>query len=482
MNILSSKFKSVFFAVIPVILIVIFYNFFINTIEINILTNFFISCFVLIVGLTFFLIGVDIGITPFGNLTGEKIAKKNKIYLLIVFGLILGFVISIAEPSLLVLSEEISVATSRQINTMTLVYIASIGLAISTVIGLLRIVFNIPLHLILFIMYLIIFVLLIFADLHFLSISFDISGATTGVLSVPFILALGRGITLIKKDSKSSEKDSFGLISILSAGVIIAVLIYSFFVNIDSINVVEEINNYKMFYSVFKETVIIFLPLFIIFNFMNLIYFKLNFRNFKRILFGFIYSFIGLLLFLFSINFGFMDMGFFIGESLSNINSYLILLFSFFMGFVVILAEPAIYILVSQIEEVTGGYINRKIILFSISVGVGIAILISVYKIMNPNLELWHILLSGYLIAIILNYITPKLFVGISFDAGGVATGPMIVTFILPFIMGLSTFLSNNSILSAFGMISLVALFPIITVQILGIVFKIKSRKEINNE
>ena len=482
MNILSLKLKSVFFAVVPVIFIVLVFSIFIPSISFNMIFTFLISSFLLIMGLTFFLIGVDIGITPFGNLTGEKIAKKNKIYLLVIFALILGFVISIAEPSLIVLSKEISAATFFKVNSMTLIFIASIGLAISTVVGLIRIVFNIRLHLILLIMYLVIFILAIFADLKFLSFAFDISGATTGVLSVPFILALGRGITLLKKDSKSSEKDSFGIIGILSAGVIISVLIYSFFVNINSITVVNTVIDTNIFLSTLYEVSIVFLPLFSIFLVLNFVFFNLDKKNLKRIIFGFIYSFIGLLMFLFSIKYGFMDMGYIIGSNLLNINRCVILLISFVIGFIVILAEPSINILVSQVEEVTGGYINKSVILFSICIGVGLAILLSVVKIMNPVIELWHLLLPGYIIAIILNYITPKLFVGISFDAGGVATGPITVTFLLSFISGLSSFLSSNSVLEGFGMISLVALFPILTIQILGIVYIIKSRKELNNE
>ena len=476
MNIFEEKLKSVIYSVLPVVLIVLIFGLFLGKVDPLMYLDFFSGTMFLILGLTLFLLGVDIGITPFGNLTSPAIAKKNNVKLIIIFGLILGFTISIAEPSLIVLANQVSNMSSGAINSMILLFIVSFGLAIGVVIGFLRIIYNQPLHMILLFMYLIIFVLSFFTDGIMFEIAFDASGATTGVLAVPFILALGRGITALRKDSKASEKDSFGLVSIASAGAIISVMIMDLFIKIDS----SLINNsdfeamgsrLDIFKSVTFESIISLMPILLIFVFMNIFYFKLTKSSFKKIIIGFIYSFLGLVFFLYGINSGFMEMGYLIGQTLGN--SEVLLLFSFFIGFATILAEPAVHVLTSQIEEVTSGYVKRRLILSSLAIGVGLAVLLSVYKILNPSIMLWHYLLPFYLSAIIMNYITPKLFIGIAFDAGGVATGPMTATFILAFITGITS--SIGSYQDAFGMIALVAIIPVLIIQILGILYKIKS-------
>jgi hypothetical protein len=479
MNIFEEKLKSVVYSVLPIVLIVVLFGLFLGKIETTMYLDFFSGTMFLILGLTLFLLGVDIGITPFGNLTSPAIAKKNNLKLVIIFGLILGFTISIAEPSLIVLANQVSSMSGGTINSLLLLFIVSLGLAVGMVVGFLRIIYNQPLHMILLFMYLIIFILSFFTDGIMFQIAFDASGATTGVLAVPFILALGRGITLLRKDSKASEKDSFGLVSIASAGAIIAVMIMDLFIKIDS-SVIDSSNSFELmgsrfdiFKNVLNESLISLIPIILIFIFMNIFYFKLNKSKFKKIIIGFIYSFLGLVFFLYGINAGFMEMGYLIGTTLGT--SEMLLLVSFFLGVATILAEPAVHVLTAQIEEVTSGYVKRRLILAALSLGVGLAVFLSVYKILNPDIMLWHLLFPLYLTAIIMNYITPKLFIGIAFDAGGVATGPMTATFILAFITGVTS--SIGSYQDAFGMISLVAVIPILVIQILGIVYKVKSSK-----
>lgn len=480
MNILQEKFKNVILSVIPIVLIVFLFGILTSKIDTTMCFNFFTGTIFLIIGLTLFLLGVDIGITPFGNLTSKAIAKKNNLSLIIIFGLILGFTISIAEPSLIVLAKQAEHLSLSQLNSITLIFSVSAGLSVGMVIGFLRIIYNQPLHMILLFMYLIIFLLSFFTSGVIFQIAFDASGATTGVLAVPFILSLGRGITLLRKDSKASEKDSFGLVAIASAGAIISVMLMDIILNLDLKLIQndvskEVVSNLNLFLFAIKDSFISFSPILLIFIGMNIIFFKLDKNNFKKIIMGFIYSFLGLVFFLFGINTGFMDMGYLIGTTLGN--SELLLLFSFFLGFATILAEPAVHVLTSQIEEVTSGYIKRKLILLSLAIGVGIAVLLSVYKILNSEILLWHFLLPLYILAIILNYVTPKLFIGIAFDAGGVATGPMTATFILSFITGITS--SLGALQDSFGMIALVAIIPIIVIQILGIIYKTKSSKEV---
>ena len=482
MNIFSEKLKDVLSSVLPIVLVVIIFSFFSININNTELINFGIGTIFLICGLTLFLVGVDIGITPFGNLTGPSIAKKNNLKLLIIFGLILGFTISIAEPSLIVLSNEISSMSSGSISSLLLIIITSLGLSVGMVMGLVRIIYNHPIHIVLLIMYLTIFALSFFTDNIILQIAFDTSGSTTGVIAVPFVLALGRGITLLKKDSKASEEDSFGLVSIASAGAIISVMILGIFMNgnLNDLSVVSKTTNLDkldIFFNSLINSIISFLPIIIIFFVMNKFYFKLNIRKFRKIIFGFIYSFIGLVLLLHGIDSGFMHMAYTIGLEIGTFNNSIILSFAFLLGLLTILAEPALHVLVSQIQEVTSGYIKKKVVLLSISIGVGFAVLLSALRILIPDIELWYLLLPLYLIAIIFNYITPKLFVGIAFDAGGVATGPMTATFILAFINGITK--SVGGISYSFGMISLVAVIPILVIQILGIIFKFQSQKEV---
>jgi hypothetical protein len=228
-----------------------------------------------------------------------------------------------------------------------------------------------------------------------------------------------------------------------------------------------------------SESFIAILPLLVISFVSQKISFKLDKRAFSKILKGFIYTFIGLLIFLVGVNAGFMDVGIAVGFSLASLeNKWYLIIIAFIIGFVTILAEPAVYVLTHQIEEVTGGYVKRKAVLISLSIGVGFAVALSVIRIIVPEIQLWHYLLPGYIIAIALSYFVPKLFVGIAFDAGGVATGPMTATFILAFTQGAAESIEWASVLKdGFGMISMVALTPIITLQILGLIFKIKSQK-----
>ena len=229
MNVILLKFKEVFSSILPITVLVLILNFTLTPIETPAIIKFIIGSLFVMVGLTIFLFGVDIGITPFGNLTGASLAKTNKLWIVIIAGLILGFFISIAEPALIVLANQVGIVTSGQISELSILIVVSIGLAIMLALGFIRILYNIPLYKVLFALYIIIFGLSLFTSPEFLAISFDASGATTGVLAVPFILALSVGISKLKKDSKASENDSFGMVAIASAGAIIGVMILDIF-------------------------------------------------------------------------------------------------------------------------------------------------------------------------------------------------------------------------------------------------------------
>ncbi len=489
MNVLINKFKEVTFAVLPITLIVLILNFFVAPIGTDLILRFIIGAIFVIVGLSIFLFGADIGMQPMGSLMGESLAKSKKIYLIVIFGFILGFLITIAEPDLQVLALQVSGVTSGAISKTILLIVVSIGVGALLVLGLMRIVFNIPMSKILTILYGGIFLLAIFSSSEFLAISFDAAGATTGSMTVPFILALGLGVSSVK-GGKMAEEDSFGLTAIASTGPIISVLIMSILSKVDKLtgtlaydstvtkgvfrHFIEEIPHE------FFNVAIALLPIFLMFCIFQIFFLKISKKKFIKILKGLLYTFIGLVLFLTGVNAGFMEAGSAIGHAVASLeHNWILIPIGFILGFTVIFAEPAVYVLNEQVEDVTSGHIKKKVILYTLSIGVAFAVALSMLRIMVPAIKLWHYLLPGYLLAIAMSYFVPKIFVGIAFDSGGVASGPMTATFILAFAQGAAEAIDGaNVLIDAFGIIALVALTPLIAIQILGLIYKRKSVKK----
>ena len=488
MNIILEKFKEVLTSVLPIVFIVLLLNFTLVPLGEEIVV-FLVSSVFLLIGLTGFLIGVEVGISPIGDHMGEGLARSGKLWIVLLLGLVLGFLISIAEPDLHIVANQVAQVSGGLISKMSIVLVVSVGIAIMLAVGLARIMYNIPLYMVLTVLYAVILVMTFFASQDFIAISFDASGATTGALTVPFVLALALGTSKLKKDSKASEKDSFGLVAIVSTGAIIAVMLMSIIKNMGKISgslPTAELSGDigQRFIDVFLETVpevatalfpVIFL--FFVFNFVML---KLNRRELRKIIVGVFFTFSGLVVFLVGVNAGFMQIGSIIGESVANSGNLLYPVgLAFVLGFVTILAEPAVYVLTHQIEEVTSGYVKRTLVLATLAIGVGVAVALAVLRIMVPQLQLWQFLLPGYLIATVLMYIAPKLFVGIAYDSGGVASGPMTATFILAYTQGIANATPTADVFSdGFGVIAMVAMTPLIALQLLGILFKIKSKKD----
>lgn len=488
MSVLISKFKEVLSSVLPITMIVLILNVTLTPLEGSVMFRFIVGVFFIVIGLTIFLVGVDLGITPIGNHMGATLAKTNKLWFIGVAGLILGFFISVAEPDLHILAGQVDAVTSGMISKGSIVVVVSIGIAILLTIGLGRIVYNFPLYRMLTIIYFIIFALALMTSREFLAISFDASGATTGALTVPFILALAMGVSKLKKDSKASEKDSFGLVAIASTGAILSVMIMSILSKTDkitgSLEKGESSNSIiapfiHEFYKVVPEVAIALLPILIMFLIAQRFSFQLSRREVNRIVFGILLTLIGLVLFLVGVNAGFMEVGSAIGFSIASIdNNFYLILVGFVLGAVTILAEPAVYVLTYQIEEVTSGYVKRSVVMFTLTIGVGIAVALSIVRILIPELQLWQYLLPGYLISISLSYIVPKLFVGIAFDSGGVASGPMTATFILAYTQGAAEAVEGaNVLVDGFGVIAMVAMTPLIALQLLGLIYKLKDKK-----
>jgi hypothetical protein len=489
LNVFTEKIREVFFSVLPVTLIVLIFNLTVTPLGFPLLMRFLFAALLITIGLAIFLIGVDLAVTPLGSLTGENIIKKNKLWILLLSGVILGFFISVAEPGLLVLANQVALVTAGHVSAAGLVVMVSVGLGLLMAAGFVRIVYNVPLNKTLTGLYILTFVLALITKSEFLAIAFDASGATTGVMAVPFILALGMGVSAMKKDSKASEKDSFGLVAITSVGAILGVQLMSIFSGTielgDSLHVAlsTETGFIRPFLEALpgalQETSFVLLPLVVIFLTLQQILFKLNKKAFSRILKGFVYTFAGLVVFFTGVNAVFMDAGSMVGYKIAGTgNNFLVIVTGFFLGFTTILAEPAVHVLTHQIEDVTSGYVKGKAVLGALALGVGIAVAVSMLRILIPGFQLWHFLLPGFIIAIGMSYFVPQLFVGIAFDAGGVATGPITATFILAFTQGVAEAVEGASVLiDGFGMIAAVALLPIITLQLLGLIFQIKTRK-----
>jgi len=489
LNIITTKLKEVSGSVLPILGLVLGLHFWVVPLPSVMLWRFLIGTLLVIFGLTLFLLGVELGITPLGSLTGKALSKSKSLLVLLISGLILGFFISVAEPGLLVLANQVNVVSSGSISSHSILIIVSIGMAIMISVGFLRIFFNIPLFKLLLVLYGLVFVFSLFTSRAFLAIAFDASGATTGILAVPFILTLSFGISKLKKDSKASEKDSFGLVAIASIGAILSVLIFDVFTPDQtftatltssletSTSVIAPFFN-VISASLFESLMAIF-PLAVIFMVLQKLFFKLKRLAVRKMITGFVYVLIGLLLFLMGVNAGFMDVGTYLGQSLVVKQPIIIIIVGFILGALTILAEPAVYVLTHQIEDVTSGYIPRLAVLLPLSLGVGLAIALSVIRILVPSIQLWHYLLPGYIISLGLMFFVPKLFIGIAFDAGGVATGPVTATFILAFIQGAAfTYEGADLLIDGFGMIAMVAMIPIITLQILGLVFKRVTQKK----
>jgi len=453
------------------------------------LVRFLLGAFLIVIGLTIFLFGVDKGVQPLGHAVGKSIVKTNKLKILIISGLILGFVVSMAEPGLIVFAKQVELITTHKIDATTLLIVVSTGIAAILAFAFFRIVRYIQLQIVFIILYVVIGLLAIFTEPEMLVIAFDASGSTTGILTVPFILAVTFGLSRLNKKRLDAENNSFGTIGVISAGAIISVLLLSIMtpntIFLGSLDV--EIDTHQsllypftsQFSDILIDSFIVFIPLVMVAIIFQITFMKIKRNSFIKMLKGFLYAFTGLTIFLLGVNAGFTDVGTLFGHELAILdNSFLILLISFILGLFTVLAEPAVHVLTEQIEETTSGSITKQSVLFALAIGVGLAVMLSMLRVYIRPLQIWHYLLPGYVIALSLMFFIPKVFIGIAFDAGGVATGPITATFILAFMQGAAEAVDGaNVILDGFGMISMVALTPIITLELLGLIFKLKTKK-----
>ncbi len=490
MGALGEKLREVTTSVLPVTLLVIILHLSFTPLPLLMFWRFIIGALIIIIGLAIFLLGVDIGATPIAHYGGEVLVKSNKIWFVFGGGLFFGFLISVAEPDLQILADQIAHFTAGKMGRWEIIIVVSIGVGLLIGIGLYRILRKIKLKYILWLTYAIILILAIFVPPAFHAFAFDASGATTGAITTPFILALAAGVSRIFDGRSKDAADSFGLAGLASAGCIVAVLFRGIFAG--DMQIVGDMDIpvsggeghlFSSFLAVFgrftKEASLSIAPLILIFLLMHFFALKLNKRQLVRVLIGLFYCLVGLIIFMVGVTGGFMEVGSLVGMKLAAIKNGPLLFFTgFFLGMFTVLAEPAVPILSKQVEAETSGFIPRKLVLIFLSGGVAISGGLSMLRVLIPGLALWHILLPGYIIVMILSLFTPDIFIGVAFDAGGVASGPMTATFILAFAQGAAHQVeSANVLLDGFGIIALVAMMPLIALQTLGIIFRIKTAR-----
>ena len=474
------KLKETCISVVPIIVIVLLLNFTIAPVGSATLVRFLAGSLLVIAGLTLFLVGADLGISPIGQKAGAALTAKRTLLLLIGAAFAIGFFITIAEPDVQVLATQV-VGVNPAVPKMPLILMIAIGVGFFVVVGLLRIVFNLSYRWLLIISYGIVFLCARITDPAFMAVGFDAGGATTGPMTVPFIIALGVGVAS-SKGGAATRDSSFGLTGIASIGPILAVLLLGIMTS-GSASGAEagsqvEFNGFiAVMPEVAKEILSSLLPMAVMFIIFQLTLIHMPPYQVRRMVTGLIYTYIGLVLFMTGVQGGFMMVGSTIGAVVGGLSYRWILIpIGLVLGAVVVCAEPAVWVLNEQIEEISGGHIKKRFMLISLSVGIALAIGLSMYRVLS-GASLWQFIIPGYALAVVLTFFTPKLFTAIAFDSGGVASGPMTSTFILSFTLGASNAGGGNPVLDAFGVIAMVAMTPLITIQILGLVFSMKEKQ-----
>lgn len=517
---LKQKLKETISSVAPIMAIVLILGLTIAPMTAEQILRFITGGILVIIGLTFFLSGVDMGILPIGERSGAALTSKRNLPLLLAASFFIGFMITIAEPDVQVLADQVR-GIDPNVSKWGLIIMIAAGVGLFVTIGILRTILSIPLKIILILSYVVVFALAFFTPAEFQGVAFDSGGATTGPMTVPFIMALGMGVAAVRAahghgKANSSSDDSFGLTGIASVGPVFAVCLYGILLanfgkeNADLVSAasVEETVSGMGIYlhllpDVFSEVVRALAPLVAMAILFQITLMKLPPFQVIRMVRGLLFSFVGLVIFLVGAKGGFMPAGEELGESLGRlaisgdkmlaimdasgvvehslkipgiVEIIILILVGCVFGAVVVCAEPAVWVLTEQVEGVTGGTIKRKVMLVALSAGVALSIGLSMVRVLF-GFSLWYILIPGYAVALLLTFFCPNLFTGIAFDSGGVASGPMTSTFILSFTLGASAATGGNPAVDAFGVIALVAMTPLIAIQILGIVFKVKSKR-----
>ncbi len=478
---LKEKTNEALSSVIPITVIVLILSATLVPMAIGTLALFLMGAALLIIGMGFFQLGAEVSMTPLGQGIGGRIVRQKSIVFAVIICFFIGALITISEPDLQVLANQVAA-----IPNAVLIWTVAAGVGAFTAVAVLRILFHIPLKRILPVLYLLLFVLSIFVPKNFLAVAFDAGGVTTGPMTVPFIMALGIGFSSVRR-GKDGNDDSFGLIALCSVGPILMVMLLGIFYHPSEatynaaslapvlttqdvvLQFLQEVPSYAA--EVLQST----LPIVGVFLIFQLLTHHYHRQQILRMLIGFAYTIVGLILFLTGVNVGFAPVGNLLGSGIAS-GSYrwILVPIGIVIGYYIVKAEPAVQVLNLQVEEITGGMISRNTMNRTLQAGVACAVALSMVRVLT-GISIYWILIPGYLAALIMTRFVPTVFVGIAFDSGGVASGPMTSTFLLPLAMGACNAVGGNIVTDAFGVVALVALAPLIAIQIMGLLYQHKA-------
>ena len=483
-TIINEKVKEAFSSVLPITLIVLALCFTIVPIDSGTFLSFILGAFLVIVGMGLFTLGADTAMTPIGEYVGTTVMRSKKIWIIVLVCFIVGVLITISEPDLTVLATQLE----QTIDKWTLIITVGVGVGVFLVIAFLRIVLKINLSYLLIGCYAVVFTLSFFVPETFVPLAFDSGGVTTGPMSVPFIIAIGTGVASMRSD-KGAENDGFGLTALCSVGPIIAVMILGIIFKPDNFAVSDNIvippANSKVLLDSYlvalphymKEVGIALLPIVAFYFIFRIFGYKTGKSELIRILIGVLYTYVGLVFFLLGVNVGFLPVGSYLGEVLGSLDyNWIVVPIGMVIGYFVVAAEPAVHVLTKQVYEITSGAIPKKALRISLMLGVAVSVGLAMLRIVL-NIPIMYFLIPGYLIALVLTFFVPNIFTAIAFDSGGVASGAMTASFLLPLALGVCKASGGNVATQGFGVVAMVAMTPLIAIQILGLIYRIKTQK-----
>ena len=483
-TIIREKVKEAFSSVLPITVIVLILCFTVVPIESGTFLAFILGALLVVVGMGLFTLGADTAMTPIGEYVGTTVMRSKKIWIIVPVCFIVGVLITVSEPDLQVLATQLS----QTIDNWTLILTVGVGVGVFLVIAFLRIVLKVKLSYLLIGCYIIVFTLSFFVPETFVPLAFDAGGVTTGPMSVPFIIAIGTGVASMRSD-KGAETDGFGLTALCSVGPIIAVMILGIIYQPESFNVLSnemaQIQNSKVLLSTFivalphymEEVAIALLPIITFFFIFRIFGHKITKNDLIRIVIGVLYTYVGLVFFLLGVNVGFLPVGSFLGQAIGKLEyNWIIIPIGMIIGYYVVAAEPAVHVLTKQVYEITSGAIPKKALRISLMYGVAVSVGIAMMRIIF-HIPIMYFLIPGYLIAIVLTFFVPDIFTAIAFDSGGVSSGAMTASFLLPLALGVCGAVGGNVATEGFGVVAMVAMTPLIAIQVLGLVYKIKMAR-----
>ena len=478
---LKEKILESLAAVVPITLIVLVLCVTITPMPLASLMLFLVGACLLVVGMGFFTLGADMAMMPIGEHVGRRLARFKNLGVITAVCFVIGLIITIAEPDLKVLAHQ-----TPGVPDMVLILSVACGVGIFLAVSFLRTLFGWSLSVLLMIFYALIFILSLFVPADFLAVAFDSGGVTTGPMTVPFIMALGLGLASIGRSGKSGS-DSFGLIALCSIGPILSVMILGLVYDPQpgtyTIATIPELSSTQelglQFLSAFptymEEVAFALCPVVLFFVIFQVLFLHLRIQQLMKIIVGLVYTFIGLMLFLTGVNVGFMPVGSYIGAELAQLPyNWILVPLGMLIGYYIVKAEPAVIVLNKQVEDITGGAISQKVMMGGLSIGMALSVGLSMLRVLT-GLPLLAFLIPGYVIALGLSFVVPPIFTAVAFDSGGVASGPMTATFLLPLAMGACDALGGNMLTDAFGIVAMVAMTPLIIIQLIGLLYKLKT-------